>query len=271
MTWYSQQDPRWGSLELGFNTDPYYSISNFGCVVTAYANLLVATTGDQGYTPAMVNRWMEANNGFLPGGGVFIWSAALGMGHVNAWGTSTDLNEVESFLQNPANFAILEVKAGTRQHFVLAPWVGKIVDSEDGKVKGVSTYPFVGAHLYTAIALPQPPAPPTSGPLDATVNIRVPLLNARMAPDTTSAVAAQFHAGFAHTTGWIKSQTVTVGGRTDDIWLKSDAGHWFAQAGCDSNFGHLPMKLTPLQKAHLAASESAGGMVRAINKLRRKK
>ncbi len=271
MTWYSQEDPRWGSLLLGYNSDPYYSIKNFGCVVTAWGNMMVAVTGSQDYTPAWVNRWMQDHQGFLPGGGIFIWSQTLDMGGVAARGITSDLNSVNAFLQDPANFAVLEVKAGTRQHFVMAPFVNKIVDSEDGKLKAMSTYPFVAAHLYTALALPQPPAPPTSGPLDATVNIRVPLLNARMEPNTTSAVAAQFHQGFAHTTGWQESQTVTVGGRTDDIWLKSDAGHWFAQAGTDSNFGHLPMKLTPLQKAHLAASESAGGAVRAINKLLRKK
>ncbi len=269
-TFYAQTDPRWASQELGFNTDPAYNIGNFGCLVTAWANLMVATTGNEGYTPELVNQWMKDHNGFVAGGGIFVWSAAPVMGGVTAAGTTTDLNAVESFLQADPNFAILEVRAGTRQHFVLAPYVGKIVDSEDGVLKSVSTYPFVAAHLFTATSLPTPPAPPTSGNLDATVTIRVPLLNSRTEPNTTSAIAAQFHAGYAHTTGWVASQTVTVGGRTDNIWLKSDAGHWFAQAGCDSNFGHLPARLTPIQTAHLVASEAAGGLVGSFNKLIRK-
>ncbi len=271
MQFYGQQDPRWARLELGYNTDPYYNIGNFGCLVAAWGNLMLATTGNEGYTPAYTNRWLQDHNGFLPGGGVFIWSVALTMGNVTAAGVTTDINMVNNFLQAEANFAILEVRAGARQHFVLSPWVNKIVDSEDGVVKPMSTYPFVAAHLYTAISLPQPPAPPTSGALDAIVNIRVPLLNARTEPNTSSPAVAQFHAGSAHTTGWTAGQNVTVGGRTDNIWLKSDAGHWFAQSGTDANFGHAPARLTSLQKAHLAASEATGGVMRSISKFTRRK
>lgn len=270
MTWYSQQDSRWASHELGFNTDPAFSLGNYGCVITAVANLMVATSGNGSYTPDTINVWGRANGGFVQGGGIWIWSAVPALGHVVADSVTTDLNALNAFLEADANFAILEVRAGTRQHFVMAPYVDKIVDSEDGVLKSMSTYPFVAAHLYTATALPTPAAPPTSGSLDATVTIRVPLLNARTEPNTSSAVEAQFHAGYAHTTGWTVGQTVTVGGRTDNIWLKSDAGHWFAQAGCDSNFGHLPAALSPLQTAHLVASEAAGGLLGSINKIMRK-
>ncbi len=266
MTWFSQQDNRWSSLLLGYNQDAYYNIGRFGCVITAWGNMLIAATGDQGYTPAMVNRWMVANNGFLPGGGVFIWSAALGMGHVNARGTTADLNALNAFLQDPPNFAIVEVNASGRQHFCLAPFVNKIVDSEDGEIKPMSTYPFVSAHLYTALALPTPPAPPTSGDLNAIANVRIPLLNARTEPNTSSPAVAQFHAGPAHVTGWVNGQTVAIAGKTDNVWLRSDAGHYASQAGFDSNFGHTPMALTPLQKAHLAASESVGMVTRLLRK-----
>jgi len=273
MTWYGQTDSRWAKEELGYNTDPAYNIGTFGCLVTAWANLLVSVTADQSFTPEFINNWARANQGFLPEGGIFIWSQALNLGHVTGGGVTTDLNAVNQFLQSPPNFAILEVRAGAKQHFVLAPYVGKIVDSEDGRLKSMATYPFVAAHLYTAIAPATPtppPPPPTSGALDATVTIRVPLLNARLEPNTSSDAVSQFHAGYAHTTWWTVGQNVTVGGRTDNIWLKSDGGHWFAQAGTSANYGHLPARLTPLQTAHLVASQSAGGLVGAFNKIIRK-
>jgi hypothetical protein len=270
MVFYAQTDSRWSSHELGFNTDPAFSIGNYGCVITAVGNLMVATSGDEAYTPEDINNWGKANGGFVQGGGIWVWSAVQALGHVTAAGTTTDINAVNAFLQAEPNFAILEVRAGTRQHFVMAPYVNKIIDSEDGQLKSMSTFPFVSAHLYTAVSMPTPAAPPTSGPLDSTVTIRVPLLNARTEPNTSSAVVAQFHAGYAHTSGWTVGDTVTVGGRTDNIWLKSDAGHWFAQAGCDSNFGHLPARLTPIQTAHLVASEATGGLVGAFNKIIRK-
>ncbi len=271
MTWYAQTDPRWASHELGFNTDPAFSIGNYGCVITAVANLMVATSGNEGYTPDTINVWGKANGGFVQGGGIWIWSAVPALGHVVADGVTTDINALNSFLEADANFAILEVRAGTRQHFVMAPLVDKIVDSEDGVLKSMSAYPFVAAHLYTATALPTPAAPPTSGTLDTIVTIRVPLLNARMDPNTSSAVAAQFHAGSAHTTGWTVGQTVTVGGRTSSVWLKSDAGHYFAEAGTNVHYGEMPANLTRVQKAHLVASEGVGAILSMKNLLRKHK
>jgi hypothetical protein len=264
-TYYSQTDPRWANALLGYNTDSYYTIGRFGCLVAAWGNLMVACTGAEANTPINTNNWLKENNGFLPGGGVFIWSAALNMGHVNAAGTSVDINYVNDFLRTDANFAILEVSAGGRQHFVFAPYVDEIIDSQDGKLKSMSTYPFVGAHLFTAQNLPTPVIP-TSGTLDATVDIIVPLLNARTEPTTASPAVAQFHAGYAHITGWSVGQDVTVGGRTDNVWLKSDNGHWFTQAGTDANFGHLPANLTSSQHAHLSAATFVSGVKKSLIK-----
>lgn len=271
MAWnyYSQTDARWANTLLGYNTDSYYTIGRFGCLVAAWGNLMIASTGDEGYTPLMVNQWLKGNNGFLPGGGVFIWSQALNMGHVNSSGTSVDINYVNRFLEAEPNFAILEVSASGRQHFVFAPYVNEIIDSQDGKLKLMNTYPFVGAHLFTAQALPTP-AVPTSGALNAIVTITVPLLNARTEPTTTAPIAAQAHQGTIHVTSWIVGQQVTVGGRTDNIWLQTDGGHWIAQAGCNSNYGHIPASLTPTQSAHLSAVTLVGGVKNSLIKLRKK-
>lgn len=277
MTFYSQVDSRWGDVLLGYNTDASYNLRNFGCVVTAYGNMMVAVTGDEGYTPAMVNQWMVDQGGFLPGGGVFVWQVALGMGHVTAQGQSNDLGAVNKFLASEPNFAILEVRAGTRQHFVLAPYVDEIVDSEDGQVKSQATYPFVNAHLYTSLDPAPAQAPATSGALDTTVQVMVPLLNARPEPDTSQPPVAVAHYGSIHVTGWADGQQVTVGKspytRTDNVWLKTDAGHWIAQAGCSSNYGHPPARLTPLQKANLYGAEAYGTVAKLGTNLfiRRKK
>lgn len=268
MTWFSQNDPRWANEILGFNPPgSVFTIGQYGCVVAAEANLQKAATGNAQISPDFVNSWGKANGAFVPGTGVWIWSAGLGLGGVTAKGTTSDVNAVNNFLQADPNFAIIEVVANGRQHFCLAPYVNTIADSWDGVQKPMSTYQFVNSHLYTAINMPAPVTPPppvTSGPLNATVTIRVPLLNARTEPNTTSPVAAVFHAGTAHTLGWTVGQNVTIAGKTDNVWLKSEAGHWFAQAGTNSNFGHAPAKLTAAQSLHLVTSTTAGSVMKAF-------
>lgn len=233
-TFYGQTDSRWANLLLGYNTEQPWNIGNYGCLVTGYGNMLVAATGNEQYTPVFINQYMKDNNGFLPGGGTFIWTRAAGLGGVTAQGTATTLAAVKSFLAPTPNFAILEVTSPSRgQHFVMANTTSTIIDSEDGKQKSITTYPFVAAHLYTATNMPQAivASLATSGTLDATAAIVVDALNCRTEATTASPVAAVLHKGTAHVTAWMIGQTVTVNGRTDNVWLRTDAGHWFSQAG----------------------------------------
>lgn len=152
MSFYAQTDNRWKNELLGFNTEQPYNLGNFGCLITAYGNMLIAITANQQYTPEWVNNWLKANNGFVAGGGIMYWTAPLALGHVTAQGTTTDLATVNNWLKSPPNYAILEVKnSAGGQHFVLGNLVNTIIDSEDGKQKPMGTYPFVQAHLYTAI------------------------------------------------------------------------------------------------------------------------
>ena len=237
MIFYAQTSQPWASDLLGFNTDPNWDLANQGCLATAWGNMLVATTGDESWTPAKVNDWMKANGGFVAGGGLFIFSVALGMGGVTAHGLTADVNAVNNFLKDPPNFAIIEVRTSSGgQHFVLGSAVNTIIDSEDGRQKSLGTYRFVQAHLYTAISLPAAfvapvPPPVTSGALNATATINVPILNARAQPTTQSPVMATAHAGVIHVNQWTVGEQVTVNGRTDNIWLLTDGGHWIAQAG----------------------------------------
>lgn len=259
MQYYRQTDPRWAGDILGFNTDPLFNIGNYGCLVTAWANLLLATTGNPSWTPEAVNAWLQAHEGFEPQGGILEWAVALGMGGVSYVRSTTSLEDVNSFLAPTPNFAIIEVKNSLgNQHFVLGNAQGLVIDSEDGLQKVMNLaknlcgpYPFVQAHLYTATAMPPapaaaPPAPaqPTAPdgtkytPVNATVKIDVPRLNARLHPTTIdSPIQGEFVAGTAHINGWCVGQPVTVAanGRTDDVWLLDDNGHWFTQAGTTAN------------------------------------
>lgn len=261
---FAQTDGRWGRILLGYNNAEPFDLARYGCLVTAFANFLLATTGNGGMTPAWVNDWLKAHQGFTPGGGELRWPQALGMGSWDAHGTTGDPNAVNAWLREPANFAILEVRNSSGgQHFVLANLVGQIVDSYDGKQKKMSTYKFVSAHLYAAHGLPQPaapvvpatPAPPTPPPppvlptvngvayhpvpAGTRVNINVDRLNARKFPRAASdsPVMAQFVLGYAPIKGWTVGQSITMAAtnRTDDVWLLSENNHWFSQAGTDGN------------------------------------
>lgn len=119
------------------------------------------------------------------------------------------------------------------------------------------------AHLAAERVAP----PPTSGDVTATIAIVVDVLNARTGPGLQFPVVAQFHRGAATITGWTKGQEVTIGNRTDDIWLRSQAGHWAAQAGTSANFGHVPGKLSPTEHAHLALSTSYGVVGKQVRDL----
>jgi hypothetical protein len=254
---YAQTDVRWGRNLLGFNVAPPFDLARYGCLVTAFSNLLLATTGNAGFTPDWVNNWLKAHQGFTPGGGELRWVQALPMGSWDARGVAADLNAVNAWLKDAPNFAIIEVRNNAGgQHFVLGNLVGQIVDSYDGKQKKLSTYKFVQAHLYSAHSLPVPatpaaptpvPTPPplpqingvTYNPVSARVNINVDRLNARKFPRAAadSPVMAQFRRGYANIKGWTVGQSVTMvsTNRTDDVWLLSENNHWFSQAGTDGN------------------------------------
>lgn len=234
MMFNAQSNSAWASQLLGYNSDPNYNIGNYGCLVAAWGNMLVAATGDPQWTPSRVNDWMKEHQGFVTDGGMFIFSVALGMGGVTAHGVTNDLGQLNSFLKDPPNFAIIEVRGPRGQHFVLGSAVNTIIDSQDGKQKALKTYPFVQAHLYRAIAMPVPqtaPAVATSGLLDAVVTVNVPILNARALPSTLSTVMARAHAGTIHVNQWVQGELVTINGRTDNVWLLTDANHYISQAG----------------------------------------
>jgi hypothetical protein len=111
------------------------------------------------------------------------------------------------------------------------------------------------------------PVSPASGDVNATIEVTVPVLNARSGPRLSEPVVAHFFQGQATIIGWAKGDEVTIAGKTDDVWLRSQNSHWAAQAGTNGNFGHLPGKLRPTESAHLAASTAYGVVGKRVRNL----
>lgn len=68
----SQRDGRWANVLLGYNTSQPYTIGNYGCLITCFANYI-------GKTPTEVNKILKANQGFV-NGGLFVWSKSTALG-----------------------------------------------------------------------------------------------------------------------------------------------------------------------------------------------
>jgi hypothetical protein len=165
---YSQRDGRWSGIELGFNTDPGYTIYHYGCGVTAAANLIWWTSGNTEYNPGHVNQWLKEHGGYSDGanvnaGGLIIWGALanlMAQFGLIYHGFSTNRAAVANFMQADASFALVQLTApGFPMHFCAMPYVEQIGDSWDAALKPLKTYSFVGAHLFSVAAQPVPTPP----------------------------------------------------------------------------------------------------------------
>jgi len=200
---FSQRDSRWSNAELGYNTDPYYNIYHFGCLITGIANLIWETTGDASWTPLRVNQWLQDNAGFAPGGGLVIWSqvaSLLSQFSIQPAGYSTDLAAVNQFLADDNNFAIAQLTApGFPMHFSVMPYVDMIADSWDATLKHVEAYSFIGGHLYTKsspqpVTIPAEPVPaeqtPVVPPTPEVMSTTTPIPAPEPAPTSSDVVSS---------------------------------------------------------------------------------
>lgn len=214
---YAQTDPRWADEILGFNSGPPFTIGNYGCVVTAIGNLEYAITGNGQFTPEFINNWGKAHGGFEEKGGLAIWDAYLALGNLKAQGETTNLQELNNFLQAAPNFAIVEFQLPGHQHYCMAPYVGKIIDSEDGLLKSMGTYPFVLARLYTSTVAPANPTPPPAAP---------PAPAAPAAPTITVATVVNASSGLLMRSGPGTSYEPVLGQNADGSPLFAEKIRW---------------------------------------------
>lgn len=141
---YSQRDPQWSSLLLGFNTDKRYTIGNYGCLMTCYSMYIAKK-------PNETNELLKTNNAFQ-NGGLFVWTKSTVMGLTQTYisprydgpVSSQGIQKIKDTID--AGFPVLcEVDfnpntAGEEMHYVLVigyeadslfaadPWVGQIVN-----------------------------------------------------------------------------------------------------------------------------------------------
>jgi hypothetical protein len=73
-TLYSQRDPRWKDILLGYNTDKQYTIGNYGCMITSVCAYLNALGINE--TPLTLNNRLKDKNvaGFI-NGGIFVFDS----------------------------------------------------------------------------------------------------------------------------------------------------------------------------------------------------
>jgi hypothetical protein len=164
MTTYAQTDGRWAGLLLGYNDAKPWTISNYGCYVTAWANLVAVAVPGITFTPADANRWLQSHDGFDPGGGLLRWRVAeqIRPDVIIPSGDVGSLSELNAWLQDAPNYAIVHFYDATRgHHYCLATAVNTIQDSWDGKQKGLNAYTFLGAKKYRVVSPQAAPVPVT--------------------------------------------------------------------------------------------------------------
>lgn len=182
---YSQRDPQWANILLGFNTSSAYTIGTAGCYMTAIAN--ICYWAGKVITPQQVNDLCKQYNAFRDGGILTlddvpsrICSNLHFAGRTN-WSGPTPMSFFADASDTHVGY-IIEIDSssapGVQTHFVFV-W-GKsgdndlqIIDSWDGQLKLLSHYGSPSAVIQSAIkftkdaeaAAPPPPAAPVEQPV----------------------------------------------------------------------------------------------------------
>lgn len=176
---YSQNDPRWKNVILGFNTGPTDTIGNYGCYVTAIADVCQWAGNDK--TPQEINDICKQNGWFVNGGLISrddIPAQLCGnltyQGRTN-WSDATSMNFfADASDPNVAYIILIDAShaPGLQSHFVMV-WAKlgdndlEINDSWDGIRKPLSSYGNPSVIIYSAMKFtktappePTPPPPP---------------------------------------------------------------------------------------------------------------
>lgn len=178
---YSQNDPRWKNILLGFNTSPVYSIGTAGCYVTAIAN--VCDWAGNSKTPQQINDVCKQNGWFVDGGEInrddipALLCSNLGFTGRTNWTEEVPMDFFND-ASDPNVTYIIKIDAspaaGMQSHFVMV-WNKPnesdltIHDSWDGIQKLLSHYGNPTKIIYSAmrfvrVAAPTPAAAPAALP-----------------------------------------------------------------------------------------------------------
>lgn len=174
---YSQNDPIWKNQLLGKNTDAYYSIGNFGCLITSLCNachILGVTDfylGNYNKRLELNPSWLDDDltnnsNGYADFGN-YIWGSLdraveqgikeLGFLFNQQYRFNEFKNEIKSKIETGKFCALVQIDSipdtsTNDQHWVLINSIDgdnvTIIDSWDGTIKPISDY--YGATVYSA-------------------------------------------------------------------------------------------------------------------------
>lgn len=201
---YSQQDPAWSHILLGFNTSSLYTIGTSGCYVTAIAN--VCKWAGHDFNPQQINDICKDRNWFVDGGLISrddipaLLCSNLGYTGRTNWTGPTDMNFFND-ASSPDVAYIIEIDAskapGIQTHFTMV-WSKpdatdlEIDDSWDGVRKALSHYGSPSAVILSAmrfvkVAPPAPiPPPPVQVPSPAPLPPPPPLPTPVISPPVTA-------------------------------------------------------------------------------------
>lgn len=178
---YSQQDPRWKNTKIGFDTGPTDTIGNYGCYMTAIANVCVWAEHD--VNPSQVNDLCKQNSWLVKMDTIarddipaLICNNLTFEGRTN-WTDAVSMNFFAD-ASDPNVAYIIKIDtspaSGVQEHFVMV-WQTDgpndliIDDSWDGVRKPLSHYGNPSVIIYSAMKFrkntvtpPQPPALPYS-------------------------------------------------------------------------------------------------------------
>lgn len=178
MTNYSQNDPRWKGVLLGFNSDYRFTIGSAGCYVTAIAD--VCSWAGNELNSLQVNQICMDNKWFIDGGVInrddipaILCQNLQYLGRTN-WSKRVDMSFFDDASDpNIAYIVLIDASPanGMQTHYTMV-WSKlnandlEINDSWDGVRKALSRYGDPATILYSAMKFRKitPPAPAPAAP-----------------------------------------------------------------------------------------------------------
>lgn len=148
---FSQRDPRWKSIKLGFSN---YTIGSHGCTITSMASLLCYVYQTKTITPDYVNKELKRVGAFS--GGLVIWSRVplafpkLSYNNGRKYSYSNTLASWYVYVKKiPVLVEVSAKSIGAIKHWVLFCGSGQEMDPWTGTFKSTGTYlPLIGMTVY---------------------------------------------------------------------------------------------------------------------------